>query len=258
MNEEKSCLVPSQRMEFLGFVFDSVRFTITVTPAKTKNIHKLVQCMLKKAHLKVSIRALAKVIGKIVSIFPASEEAPLHYRKLERFKVQQVAKFKSWSKLVKLSSDCVQELKWWDNHLSHNIISRSLHILKFTEEIFSDASGYGYSSTWRGIEVQGLFTEKQRLLSINTKDLLATYYALGAHASKLTSKVVMLRCDNMTAISCIRKKGSSHVVRNRITELIFDIVFTHRFTIQISYVKSKENISDSVSRQFKVTSLHAE
>ena len=246
VNEEKSCLAPSQQMEFLGFLFDSVKFTITVTPAKSKALHNLVKSMLAKPCKRVTIRALARVIGKIVSIFPASDEALLHYRTLERFKTRQVCKFKNWSKMVELSHDCLSELKWWDLHLSNTVLSKSLHVLTHNEEIFSDASGYGYGSTWRGIEVQGLFTEKQQLLSINTKELLAIYYALGTHASKFEGKVVLIRCDNMTAISCIRKKGSSNLVRNRITEKIFSLTYAHKFKIQISCIKSKENISDSV------------
>ena len=34
VNTRKSCLNPCQKMEFLGFVFDSVEFTIAVTDHK--------------------------------------------------------------------------------------------------------------------------------------------------------------------------------------------------------------------------------
>ena len=71
-------------------------------------------------------------------------------------------------------------------------IVHSLHVHKPTVEIYSDASGFGFSSTWNGIEVQGLFTEKQKLLLINTKELLAIYYALGAHAEKLSGEVALV------------------------------------------------------------------
>ena len=102
VNKQKSCIVPTQQMEFLGFLFDSIEYTSSVTDDKHQ--------------------ALLNLITKI----------------------------------------------------------------------YSDASGFGYGSTWNGVEVQGLFTEKQKLLSINTKELLAIYYALGAHAEKLSNEVVLV------------------------------------------------------------------
>ena len=108
-------------------------------------------------------------------------------------------------------------------------------------EIYSDASGFGYGSTWDGVEVQGLFTECQKSLSINTKELLAIYYALGAHAEKWTGEVVMVRCDNTTAISCIKNCGSSDFLRDKITGYIFELAFKHNFEIRISYVQSADN-----------------
>ena len=57
-------------MEFLGFIFDSIKYTITVTPAKRIAMQKLVF-------------DFWKIIGKIVSIFPACEEAKLHYQTFE-------------------------------------------------------------------------------------------------------------------------------------------------------------------------------
>ena len=125
-----------------------------------------------------------------------------------------------------------------------------------TVEIYSDASGFGYGSTWNGIEVQGLFTECQKSLSINTKELLAIYYALGTHANKLAGEVVMVRCDNTTAISCIRNCGSSDFLRDKITVCIFELAFKHNFEIRISYVQSAENLSNRVSSKFD--SIHAE
>ena len=122
-----------------------------------------------------------KIIGKIVSIFPACEEAKLHYQTFERFKVKQLLVCKSWSAQVTLSSDCIKELHWWHHFLATSNLSQSLYPLVPSETIFCDASGFAYGSTWRGCKIQGMFTPKQKALSINTKELLAVYYTIGAH-----------------------------------------------------------------------------
>ena len=79
VNEEKSCLVPSQQMEFLGFLLNSVTYTVTVVHRKRVVIHKMANSVIHAPHHVVSIRWLASFIGKIVSLFPASDAAKLHY-----------------------------------------------------------------------------------------------------------------------------------------------------------------------------------
>ena len=154
----------------------------------------------------------------------------------------------------------VQAKKGWHHRCCTNNIMYSYFEQKKNKQIsnikYSDASGFGYGSTWNDIEVQGLFTEKQKLLSINTKELLAIYYALGAHAEKFVGEVILIRCDNTTAISCIKHCGSSDFLRDKITVCIFELAFKYNFEIRISYVKSAHNLSDRVSRKFD--SIHAE
>ena len=187
-------------MEFLGFLFDSVAYTIAVTDDKHRSLLTLITKVVNKPRATMTVRHLAKIIGKIVAIFPACLQAKFHYRTLERYKTKMVLFHRSWSKQIKLSTSCLRKFDWWFQFLKKAPIVKSLTVRNHTVEIYSDASGFGYGSTWDEIEVQGLFTECQKSLSSNTKELLAIYYALGAHAEKLTGEVVMIRCDNTTAI----------------------------------------------------------
>ena len=88
VNDNKSQLVPSTTTVFLGFVIDSKSFTVSLTTDKNTALRNLIAKTLKLGT--ISIRHLAKVIGCIVAIFPASEAGPLHYRTLEREKVHQL------------------------------------------------------------------------------------------------------------------------------------------------------------------------
>ena len=87
VNLDKSVLVPTQKLEFLGFLIDTINYTISVLPSKIKCTGKLVQPIVKNPRKKIPIRHLAKIIGKVVSLFPASLHAQLHYRMMERCKV---------------------------------------------------------------------------------------------------------------------------------------------------------------------------
>ena len=66
INTQKSCIVPTQQMEFLGFLFDSVAYTITVTDEKHGSLLKLITSVVNNPTATMTIRHLAKIIGKIV------------------------------------------------------------------------------------------------------------------------------------------------------------------------------------------------
>ena len=95
INEEKSCITPSQCMEFLGFILNTIEFSILVTPQKRHNLCQLIVPIVDFKNRKVKIRTIAKIVGKMVAMFPASDEAKMHYCTLKRFKSKQVNIHKS-------------------------------------------------------------------------------------------------------------------------------------------------------------------
>ena len=245
INEEKSCITPSQFIEFLGFILNMIDFSISVTPQKSQNLCQLIVPIVDFKNRKVKIRTIAKIVGKMVAMFPASDEAKMHYRTLKRFKSKQVNIHKSWNRKVRLNNDCIQELKWWLKYLNHDI-KKSLHKTKTTTTLFTDSSGFGFGGIWGTECIQGRFTEKQKKLSINTKELLAIYYVLSMLGSRLHGEKILLMCDNMTAIFCIKNFSSRDVLRDVLMKKIYHLAKVHCFTIDIKYVQSKSNISNKV------------
>ena len=83
VNAKKSCLEPTQRLTFLGFVIDTVKYTILLTDEKRHDIHGMTLKILHHKRKQFSIKFIAKLVGKIVTSFPSSEHEPLHYRPLD-------------------------------------------------------------------------------------------------------------------------------------------------------------------------------
>ena len=105
----KSTFIPSQRLQFLGFILYFVEMTIRLTPEKATIL---------LADPSPIIRDLAHVIGKIVSCFPTVCYGPLYYRSLERNKLGALhANQWNFDKEVTLSPQAVEELKWWANNV---------------------------------------------------------------------------------------------------------------------------------------------
>ena len=81
----KSVLIPTQKIEFLGFLIDSKNVKISLTNKKAEHLTlKIKKELIKKSP---NIRQLASIIGSVISIFHAVPLGKLYYRELEREKV---------------------------------------------------------------------------------------------------------------------------------------------------------------------------
>ena len=190
--------------------------TIKLTEVKRRRICDMVTNMLQNKHQLFRVRSLAKLIGLIVSIFPCSSEAPLHYCTLERKKIAALKSSKKWLAKLRLDKECVKELHWWHGYLASQPF-KSLIPLSYSTHFYSDAIGFGWGTLIEGHNANCPFSEKPKMLSINTKELLAIYFGLSSLGKFLRGKNVICFCDNTTAVSCLTKLGSQDRTRDRIT-----------------------------------------
>ena len=82
---EKCVLIPSQTVEVLGFIVDSITMTVSLSIKKADKIFTIIHDILNSEL--ISIRKSAMVIGKVIACFPATPLGPLNYRHLERQKM---------------------------------------------------------------------------------------------------------------------------------------------------------------------------
>ena len=85
INREKSQLIPSQHIPFLGFVVDSTTTTIGLPLEKIASIQSLA-ATLKESSQPVTLRSLSRFIGMCTATRPAVFQAPAHYRHLQFLK----------------------------------------------------------------------------------------------------------------------------------------------------------------------------
>ena len=123
----KSSLIPSQIIEFLGFIINSCNNTVTISPDKTADISKCISHALNSC-ANITIRELAQCVGKIVAIFPAAVAGPLHYRGLERDKDHHLKAHKgNFDVKISLGEHAKNELWWWQKNIPH--ISKHILLL---------------------------------------------------------------------------------------------------------------------------------
>ena len=115
-HEEKSQMVPTQQITYLGFELNSITMTVTLTKERATNIKQ--KCATILAAKQVTILKLAHVIGHLVSSFPGVEHGPLYYRSLEHEKTTSLANHHGhYDAQITLSADSVSDLHWWVNNV---------------------------------------------------------------------------------------------------------------------------------------------
>jgi hypothetical protein len=142
INWKKSCLIPQQQMEFLGFQVNSRSMMLTLPQDKILDIQKRCSEMLKRETS--SVRHLAKLIGKLTASAQAVLSAPLNYRRLQMQKSRALLKgHQCYEATVTLTVDCKKELRWWVEELQ---VCNGKAILKPQPDLIitTDASKIGW------------------------------------------------------------------------------------------------------------------
>ena len=246
---EKSILYPTQKLTFLGFIFDSVNMSITLTKEKFLKIVHLCDSLCKNLH--PTIREVAKVIGNLVASFPAVPYGQLHYRKLEHNKIIALKRNKgNFDAPIQLSDDSIVELKWWiDNiHCSFSPI----HTPKIDITIYTDASKLGWGIT-DGINPSGGQWDKDEAMEhINVLELEANYIGIVTYCGGKTFKHVRVMTDNTTAIAYINNKGGIKSSKcNDIAKKIWLWCCKQSMWVSAAFIPGKENKeADLKSRKF--------
>jgi hypothetical protein len=207
INWEKSVLLPSQSLEFLGLLIDSIALSLALPSDKVLSMLKMCRRSLLKGV--VSLHDLSSLIGSFSWAIPTIPFAQAHYRHLQRLYIFH-SKFFNYdlSRYVSLSSSARDDIRWWVENLSS---SNGLCFLKKDPDliIYSDASLYGWGFMCDGVCSRGPWAGSDRLRHINELELLAAFYALKSLTAQSTDLEINLILDNSTAVSYINKRGGT-------------------------------------------------
>jgi hypothetical protein len=127
INFEKSVLVPVQRLVWLGWLLDFETGLVHIEDAKAQEILRLIAEARASdvAGLDVSLRALAKILGKLMAASRALQPVRLMTR--EAFALLRARTKAEWDEAVRWSPGARAELIFWaDNLLRWNAAGRQL------------------------------------------------------------------------------------------------------------------------------------
>ena len=110
INLTKFQLKPTQTLEFLGFIVDTKNMTLVLPQGKVTAIKDLCSQMLSQTQL--TVRDIARLIGKLTASIQAIFPAPLHYRQLQSLKNIALQSGGNYNTKVSLNPACQEELQW--------------------------------------------------------------------------------------------------------------------------------------------------
>ena len=196
INTEKSVLAPTQCLQFLGFLLDSISMTITLTEKRKQKIFNLCTRLLKeKIH---TVRFTASAIGVFIAALPGVKYGLLFYRSMETDKNKALGRGKGdYNSTMSFSPAALTEIQWWHDNISH--VHQFIHEPAVCLTIHSDASLDGWGTT-DGVHTKGgPWDHTHELPHINTLELFAAKLAL----ESLTGHI-------KTVVTYINKKGGTH------------------------------------------------
>ena len=253
INWKKSDVEPKQNCKFLGMIIDSHNMVIELPREKCLKIKEMIENLLRDK--KIKIQKLMECIGILVAACPAISYGWLYYKELERLKQRGlITHGYNINNEIKLTTEVIKELTWWHSQIltSNNKIRTS----SFDLEIFSNASTTGWGATLGHTKAHGLWTESERKMHINFLEIKAAFLALKCLANNCYNRQILIRIDNITALSYINKMGGTrHSLLHNLTKTIWEWCIQRGNWIFAEYVASKDNAADEPSR---ITNLDTE
>ena len=205
VNPQKSNLVPSQVVQYLGVVIASTSFRASPSVERISRLlstaAEFQSCASPTATLWLS---LLGVLSSLAHLVPGGR---LRMRSL------QLCLNRSWDRQdleapVFASMECLRDLQWW-LHLPRLSLGVSLCQVSPDLHFWSDASDVGWGAHLDCQIASGLWDAQQEALSINARELLAVPLGLYQFRSALQGRTVAVFCDNTTAVAYLRKEGGT-------------------------------------------------
>ena len=195
---------------FVGYILDTDHMVVRLTDEK---INKRVNaCNTMITSQLVSIRDVSHLLGLIVSAFPAAEFGPLYYRsiEIERNRALQISKGDYDSKMS-LSAEDKSDIIWWRK----NVATCQAAVFR-SEPCFllrTDSSKEGWGAVHWALgsdsseTTGGRWNPLKAKEHINYLELKAIQFALQSFFDKEKCVHIKIKCDNVTAVSYLRKMG---------------------------------------------------
>ncbi len=206
VNWEKSKLVPTQRISFLGMEFDSVNQTARLTQERAQSVLNCFKTL--SGRTAVPLKLFQRLLGHMAAAAVTVPLGLLHMRPLQHWLYGRIPRW-AWKRgtyRVQITPACRKTFRPWSDP-SFLRAGVPLEQVSRHAVVFTDASSTGWGATYNGHAVSGVWTGPQLHWHINCLELLAVRLALSRLRGRLQRKDVLVRTDNTATVAYINRQG---------------------------------------------------
>ncbi|XP_077862457.1 uncharacterized protein LOC144344249 [Saccoglossus kowalevskii] len=218
INMEKSELIPTQKIVFLGMELDAEKGMIRPAQHRIDNVQNMIQSFLKQKQ--ATLRQVMRLVGMLTSMRGLVPRAALQSRPIQRLVLDAQLKMqlsKDWIKYEKpilFTPAFLESLPWWGN-LKNLTAGIPMDKAKPTVTLVTDASMTGWGGHCMDGIAHGQWNEKQRKFHINRLEMLAVQFSLQSFKKAVKNRAVLIRSDNQTVVAYLNKEGGTKSVVKR-------------------------------------------
>jgi hypothetical protein len=246
VNYEKSNLVPSSSILYIGFVINSSGASgfpeVWLAPARVAKLRHSIRRL--RARSTCSARQLARVLGQCVSMCMVVSFGKVmlrHSYALLRLKTD-------WECLLTINEDTHTELQWWLDEMA-SPRPRKVLLRPVQCQLLTDASQTGWGASLSGQPATGYWNTRVSYEPSNYRELLAVLLALLSFEGKIRNQCVELLTDNITAKAYVSHQGGPHMPYNYLAKAIWGICSRSNILLVCSHIKGVLNVqADLLSR----------
>lgn len=239
-------MTPTQRIEHLGLIIDSLQGLFEVPTAKLTRLRqdaRDIRIRAKKARRWFPKQALASFCGQVQALKLALPLVDFHLRAL----YDAVASRAGWRGDVKLSRQAFSDLQFWATMPSFRA-QRLIYQSPTSVRLFVDASDEGWGATMGSRIAHGFWAPWERSLPICLRELRAVRLAVKAFHHFVRNRTVLLGEDNQPVLFGISRLTSrAPAMMAEIRHLVATLEGFNTRLIP-TYVRSEDNPADGPSR----------
>ena len=244
---------PTQKMTWLGFVWDSSDGSLAAAPHRIEKIINSCESLLSKNACPV--RDLAGFVGMIVSLIPVVGNCSRVTTKQSQI---CVASTDSWDDVIPLSSEVKREILFWKENVT--ALNYRLVATKgppaVVNVIEGDASSTGLGSILnRESMAARIFSDEERQMHSTYRELSTVHYSLLSFLPMIKNSSVKFLVDSQSAVRIIETGSMKEDLQWFATE-IFHVCFLNNIDLKVDWIPRSENtLADWASREADVIDI---
>jgi len=255
ISEDKCVLTPTQHLQFLGFLIDSLTMMLHLSKERVTSVrHRLKSVLRKHVAKKLTLRQLASVLGVVRACGPAVQNLGSKILETQIFVSAAARRSLEWDSFVVLPSIVCLELEFvhkkFDSWNGRSFLAFEADVVLVTD---ASQDGWGARVIQPDVvfpETGGIWKKSESKLHINELEIMAFGAGLQAlaEANNFSNLRILTYIDNQTAQSYLKRRGGRfpHLAR-RMRDIV---LWAEKCGIELDgeYIPSAENLADELSR----------